>query len=736
MNFRQKSFFLIYFVLVYHYLLASSDTYKFDSLMYELKVVKNDNMRVDILNNLADDFKKFEDEKALEYAKQAEILAREIKYSEGLAKSLYIAGLILAERNDNKQAASYFYQAKEIASTTQNDHLKAEIFMQLAINSDILGNYSQALEYQLQSLRLSTKLNDKKLMSKSYNHMGLIYREIKEFDKCIEFHNLSISISKEIDDYTGIIRAYNNLGIVHSQIQQYDKAINYYQEAIREAERNDDKVAIATALGNIGAIYFRIQNYDKALQFHLQAMTKKEEIGAKRSLAITLQNIGEIYLIKGDYNSAGIYLNKGLQISMDVGDNAQVSETYLLLSNYYDAINEYKKAFDAYKNYTLIKDSIFSKENTKQLMELQAAYESEKQEKEIELIKKENEYKTLKIKKDRYLRYAFLLGFFILVLILLAIYRALRIKQKANILLREKNVEIQQQNEEIENQRHHLEELYIELSQRKEEIEAQRDEIENKNKYITDSIIYAQLIQEAVLISPYKLKEFFPESFFIHLPKDIVSGDFFWQFSKGNKICFAVVDCTGHGVPGAFMSIVAHNLLNQSISEYSFDNPAQMLDHLNRVINSTLHFNYDDENSIVRDGMDIALCFYEPDRNILQYAGAFCPVYHIRNKQLHEYKSDSQPIEVSIKKTFTPFTNHIIHLARNDLFYVFTDGIISQFGGSDRKKFSRNQIRNLLSTIYDLPMKAQQEAILNEYYQWKGNMPQIDDIMFIGLRIT
>ena len=334
-------------------------------------------------------------------------------------------------------------------------------------------------------------------------------------------------------------------------------------------------------------------------------------------------------------------------------------------------------------------------------------------------------------------------GFYILVAIvaLLLLYLLIRtrdkklIKEKAKLRnkVSERTIAIEQQSEEITTQRDSLQKLYQELKQRNEEIEAQRDQIDNKNRKMTDSIIYAQRIQKALLPSEEYLKKLLPRSFVLYIPKDIVSGDFYWVERKGENILFAAVDCTGHGVPGALMSIISYDIINQAINEHNLTKPSEMLNYIHAGLNLVL---LTDEKTSLKEGMDISLCSYNTKTSVLQYAGAFNPLLLVRNNQIFEHKADTQPIVVSSEYQYqeTRFSNQEIKIEKGDVIYIFTDGYTDQFGGTKRKKYLRKNFRKKLLEIHQYPLNEQKRLLNEEFYAWKGKIEQIDDVLVMGIK--
>lgn len=272
-----------------------------------------------------------------------------------------------------------------------------------------------------------------------------------------------------------------------------------------------------------------------------------------------------------------------------------------------------------------------------------------------------------------------------------------------------------------------------EVVRQKEEIEIKNAELEVLFKHVTDSIRYAKRIQEAILPPESLIKRVLPNSFVLYKPKDIVSGDFYWIDEKQGKTMFAAIDCTGHGVPGAFMSIVGYNILKQVIGSNISTSPAFILDRLNEGVSETLHHGH--EASQAKDGMDVAFCTIDFSTLQLEYAGAYNPLYIVRNGKLMETKADKFPIGLFLGKEKKKFINHTFQLQSGDCVYIFSDGYADQFGGPQGKKFMISHFRNLILQMAKEPIEQQKQIITRTLHEWCGNLDQVDDILVIGLKI-
>jgi serine phosphatase RsbU (regulator of sigma subunit) len=271
-----------------------------------------------------------------------------------------------------------------------------------------------------------------------------------------------------------------------------------------------------------------------------------------------------------------------------------------------------------------------------------------------------------------------------------------------------------------------------EVVRQKEEINQQREKLEELYKDVTDSIRYAKRLQDSILPTDHYIEKSLPDSFVLFKPKDIVSGDFYWFSETDRKVLFSAVDCTGHGVPGAFMSLIGANALNQIIQS-KVDEPAVILNELNRLSSEALNKS-DEGRDKVRDGMDLALCAIDKEFKTLEYAGANNPLYIVRGEEIQEIKADKFAI-ASFEHGEMAYTNHVIELQKGDIIYIFSDGYADQFGGAKGKKFMYKQFRDLLLSIKDKDMRNQKDVLNEKIEQWKGSFEQVDDILVIGVRI-
>jgi serine phosphatase RsbU (regulator of sigma subunit) len=270
--------------------------------------------------------------------------------------------------------------------------------------------------------------------------------------------------------------------------------------------------------------------------------------------------------------------------------------------------------------------------------------------------------------------------------------------------------------------------LEAKVEERTAEVVQKSLEIEEKNRDITASIRYAERIQRAML----PREDSFHDTFVLYMPKDIVSGDFYWMYDNGDLQFIAACDCTGHGVPGAFMSIIGHNSLNKVVREYGIIRPGAILDQLNIEVVKALMQRHEET---INDGMDLALIAFNRKKFTLEFAGAYNPLYVVRKGELLTYKGDRFPIGMSWAQSKKTFENQIINVQPGDMLYMSSDGYADQFGTREGKKYKSGNVKKLLTEIWDLPVNEQRDRLKKEIMEWKGNLPQVDDIMLIGTRI-
>lgn len=579
------------------------------------------------------------------------------------------------------------------------------------------GNYSEALTYALESLQLSESKKEVEGICRSLINVGNIYKDMNSDSLALKYYNDALVLLPE-NEKNNKSAVYNNIGIIYQNQNQFDLAKQNYLKALNLSIEVSDSAGMQSKYINLGSVSTSQKNYSEAINYYSSALQIAERRNDVKRIANIHINIADLQVDQNRTSSALANYQKAMQINNQLGSKELQRDIFSGMSRAYKINGNFENALDYYEKYSITKDSLLNEDSQNAFAEMQTKYETDKKQQEIELLNTEKDLQDAKIKRDKLFR-NFTLGFLAFVLLFLAFaFRQLRIIRNKNELLRERNYEIQFQKEEIEN--------------KSLEIEKQRDIVVKQKEEITDSIYYARRIQKAILPRDTYVEEIMPDHFILFRPRDIVSGDFYWIRKVGNKLITIAADCTGHGVPGAFMSMLGISFLNEIISEAHIPEAHEILNHLRSSVKSTL--DQTGKADEAKDGMDVALCIVDFDKMELQYAGAYNPLYIYRREELMETKADKMPIGIYIKEKES-FTQHTFPIQKGDTFYIFSDGYVDQFGGENKRKFMAKPFKYLLSTIQDKSMLEQKEILEKNLDEWKGDLEQVDDIIVIGVRI-
>ncbi|MFT7611871.1 MAG: serine phosphatase RsbU (regulator of sigma subunit)/Tfp pilus assembly protein PilF [Parvicellaceae bacterium] len=726
--------------------------------------------------------------------------------------------------NDAVQFLEHAKKSTELAKQQKNKWAEAYTLRLMGIYYDGVSEYTKAKSLIDSAFAINLRLKDKGGVDACISSLGIIYYHQGKYVEALEKYQQVIKLYEESGELHKQAQFIGNIGGIYSALGQTEKGLAYYKEGLAVSRKSGDEKSIALSLNNYGSLLFETGDYVDAETILEEALVIKEKLNDKGSMAYVLQSLSAVYVQTGKPDKSREYLERAIILFEEVGNQIGLSTVYYNLARKYNdsdtakAIELYLKAYDLanrssnfelmhktalmlgtryyqtgdFKSsaeftylYAKIRDSIFETDRMSALSEMETKYQTEKKQKEIELLNKDNQLKSSELKSsreeelrkakevellnkeqemstmllaktkaeniakqkenevltlDKDIKTAQLetseakqaksqaeadklnalnkkrniqliaaaIGFFLLAILAVLVLRGYRQKKKANAQLEKKNDSITKQ---------------------KFEIELQKDVIEEKSKDITDSIVYAKRIQEAIL-PPFRLmKELLPEHFLHYKPKDIVAGDFYWLEQVENSIIFAAADCTGHGVPGAMVSVVCNNAMNRAVREFGLNDPGLILDKTRILVAD--QFGKGDED--VKDGMDIALCSL--NGNELKYSGANNPLWIIRKdgEEIEEIKATKQAIGKVDDPV--PFTTHFIQLEKGDTFYVFSDGFADQFGGEKGKKFKSANFKRLLLSIQNGAMDDQCSVLDESFEAWRGDLEQLDDVCIIGVRI-
>ncbi len=698
--------FLSYLLISATHLLTARQL-KIDSLKLFLKTAKEDTTHVKTLNQLCRHYMTEGNyEQATQSANQAQQLARKLNYKNGIAASYNNLGSICLYTGDYEKALINHQNSLNIRIEMGDKRGIAVSYNNIGNIYFSQGYYEKSLESHLKNLKISETISDKQLMAAAYNNMGGIYNILGNYGKGLDNFSKSLKISERIEDKKGMSNSNVGIGNALEKLGNYDGALESHLKGLKINIEMGDRQGISMCYNNIGNIYEKLSKHDMALKYQLKALEINKEIGGKQGIATSYNNVGNILSKTNKLEQAYDYLRQSLILSKEIGSKDGVKEAYFSLSEFYNRKGDYKQAYYYHKLYSDIKDTLLNEQSGKQIAEMNSKYDSEKKDKE--LIKKDAEINKqhAETEKQNLQRNAFIIGFTLVLLLVFFIYRGYRQKQNANILLEGKNMLI----------------------------EKQKLLVEEKNLKITDSINYAKRIQQAILPSQELIKSLLPESFIFFRPKDIVSGDFYWFAEKKDTLIIAVADCTGHGVPGAFMSMIGNTLLNEIVNVKNIYQPAKILNELNNGIVNILHQSNSD-SSTQDDGMDITILAIDLATREMEFAGANHFLFLINQNQLKTIKGDIFSIGGMFGRSGINFTSQKIVIEKDTNIYLFTDGFIDQFGGEKNTKFLSKRFEKLLENNQQYSMEQQNENLIVAFDDWKGNNKQLDDITVIGIRL-
>lgn len=582
------------------------------------------------------------------------------------------------------------------------------------------GEYEKALEMNLAAVRQFDSIGDSSNVARCIMNSGNVLYHQKKITEAAIYHADALAIYDKLDHQKGMADCYMNLSNDYWELGNKDTSIAFLELSLTLRRELNDQRGIAQSLHNLASSYSEMGEYDKAEKYFREALTIKQNLRDTFSMSFTYVGLGNLAFKQHRFQEAITLSTEAIKLSHFSGNRRVRKEAYRVMASSYAGLGEYKKAFEYQEKYSFLNDSLYTAESDKNISEMKTKYDTDKKEKENQLLQKQNEIALLESRnKDSEIARRDIMvwtavgGLVIAIVLGLIILKAYRDKRNANII----------------------------ISAQKGEVELQKSLVEDKQKDILDSINYAKRIQKSFLPSRTDFKKSFRDYFVFNRPRDVVSGDFYTldnvttSADKGavNLIVVTAADCTGHGVPGALMSIVGNTLLNQTIKDPDVNTPADALNFLNRELPKNLMKHEKDD--IVRDGMDIVMCAFDLANLKMHSAGAMNSVYVVRGDELIEIKGDRQPISGFNDDSRKQFTNVTTSLQQNDCVYLLTDGYADQFGGPNGKKFKYKQLKDLLVALNPLPMEEQKARLKEEFLKWKGKMEQVDDVLIIGIRI-
>lgn len=599
------------------------------------------------------------------------------------------------------------------------------------------SNFSQA-ELVIDSLMTyANEHNDNNVLANAYNFKGALNRELSRSKEAIYFYTRSIETYEKAKNQVGIAGGYVNIGAIYAGLDEFKIALSYYfkahkiyttnnyesklgilsnnigtiyqklkqipssnvylRRAFEAGRAKGDSMLMAMATHNLGVNYLVTQTPDSAISYFNKSLGYVSRYDEGPGHIFNYEQLGAAYLLKKDYGKAGDNFNRAMQISERTGITSSKMELSRQLSEVAENKSNYKEALKFLKDYLLLKDSTSIEKLRSEV--LKTEFENElKQQKKLQQQEQKNRdaISKAKIEAQNKVIMAVVVALIVVLFLVAFVFKEYRQKKKANDI-----------------------------------ISKQKELVEQKNTEILSSISYAKRIQSALLTSDLYLKKHLPDFFVLYKPKDIVSGDFYWGLESKGVFYLVVADCTGHGVPGAFMSLLNISILNEIIIERNISEPDKILNEARKDIIRSLNPEGGDES---KDGMDCILCAFDFKANKLKYACANNSFYLVRNGEVIVSETNKMPVGKSHDDTI-PFTKHELSLQKGDTLYLITDGYADQFGGPKGKKFKYKQLQEEILKASILSTSEQKEKLSKVFEDWKGALEQVDDVCIVGLKV-
>lgn len=647
--------------------------------------------------------KKYSD--ALPNIKRLLYMANEANNQKQLGKANYLYALLYEEQNDVNNSLKFAKLALQIREKTKDTSQILSSVAQLGRIYKKNNKLTEGLTYYLRSARLAEQIGDSSHIYSSYINLGTLYQKTADNKKALEFYNKALEINKRDNDTNGYAICYLKLSSAWSAENNLDSAYYYINKCVelQRIQNNDAGLMsslnkLAGVLAEKGETTLAIKNFDEVIKIAEKRQDALSLIWGLTGKAKTLYKMKK-------YKEALPLANRAMLLDKEKTDYSFISLTYKLISDINFEMGDYKEAYKNHVLYKMALDTLLARNDIKKQTELKLSYEFD----QIQELQKEealskeikNELQLEAAKKQRYFLIAFL-GLALLIVVIAV--RSYINKRKSNFLLEKKNAQL----------------------------DHQKQLVEEKNKEISDSINYAKHIQTACLPDKQQLDASFEDYYILFKPRDVVSGDFFWTEKKQDFVFIGVADCTGHGVPGAIMSMIGSILLNEIFYVKKIYSPDKILQELNRVVKTTLK---QQGSSSSRDGMDIAFCAWDKKNGSLLYSGANRSLIIIsENGKLEEYKPTKQPIggttELNQKYDLVN-----IPLTQGDRIIFTTDGFADQFGGRKLKKINSKKLKEKFVELVNYPSSEQQEKLNYYFEEWKGVLEQTDDVLVFSFKV-
>ncbi len=608
-------------------------------------------------------------------------------------------------RNDETKSIKYANEALAIANSLGYKKGIIASYSNLSYSKLQQSSYKESLEFSIKALKLSESIKDKHLTAEAYVNIANSYLNMFNFVLADKNYLYAAKLYGELGDSLNVAIVYTNIAVSFDNREKLDSALFYYNKSfsIYKSLKNN-KMYLGLWYTNVGDVYRKQEKYQEALEMQINAEALLKETKDDFTLMVLYSGMPYTYIKLNQLDKAQECAEKSIALGIQLNSRRELSYSYMALADVYEAKKDYTNQIKYLKRHIVLNDSVLNEETSNTITEMQSKYENEKKEKEIEILNKSQALQAAEIEKHKSKQLIYIAVVLFILIITVGLVFVIKSKQKANNALADQNKIIEQQ----------------------------KNLVEEKNKEISDSINYAERIQRSFLASKEVLDTNLNDYFVLFQPKDIVSGDFYWASNLRNgNFALVTADSTGHGVPGAIMSLLNTSSLEKAIESGLYE-PAEILNFTRSTIIERLKKDGSVEGG--KDGMDCSFICFNKDKTKIIYASANNPVWIIRNKQIIELPSDKMPVGKHDRDSVS-FSQHEVEIQKGDMLYTLTDGFSDQFGGTKGKKFMYKKLKEVLISIAHNSTAEQQTVLKNTLKDWMGNTEQVDDITVIGVRV-
>lgn len=640
-------------------------------------------------------------------------LFKAIQHAENIASAAWALAKWHATHGHEREGIFYAEQAVPHFQAEGAKESLVQLYSLLGKLHVDLSEIPLAIQYCAVAMALAHANSNHDLIAEIYFTLGRAYDVMHQFSAATAHFEAGLSL--EINHNTGA-QLYQTASLALRD-EETAAAVALLEEAIRVYTLEQNKLALAETYLALGRAHMELFHFDDAQRQLSIAYSYAEEIGDPDPMA-KAQAALAFCLLQTDNPALGReYILEALDVAKQEGLLSTKSSVFRSAADFFQGIGRLDSALFYFEKYDALQASIIEKQVSSRLGETLEAYTLQLLDRENEKIAQELDRRKADQFNQRIKIYALVAAIMAIALIAGVLYSRYTVKTRATVALERQTESINKQKEEI-------------LAQRNEIVRKNRL-LEDQNQQITQGIAFARDIQLSMLPEEHELRSFFPESFIFNQPKEIVSGDIFWFAQIEQKMVLAMIDCTGHGVQGAFLTVLVNNLLNQLVLEQHMTNPAEIMTKLDRKVRKSLR---SETHDTLPQGIAIALMVVDADSRWLEFTGAKMPLYYVHNYSLVQIKGD----RFSVGNTLAEekfFTRQRIKLQEGDFIYLASDGFQNQFGGKDSKKFMKTQFRRLLNSLSTLPMDSQRNVLQQRFFAWKGDHAQTDDVLVVGLQL-